>query len=645
MVAEALSRGRPQTTETQCEEILYSVDLVPFAEEGYVNLYARDITEQARAQAALQEARDGLEVRVQERTRELEAANRALEALSQSERRQRLAAEGLLQATLALSSSLDLDGVLDRILAQTELALYLRAVAVVPATDEMAHIARQRGLEALLGVGESLVAALSCETLYGADALGAPDMALVIAGELKDAQGRRLAGLEWVRSYAVAPLHAGGRWIGSLCGFSDQPDAFGELTAHLIEGFAAEAATAIYNAILYDAERRARTLAENLAAASVALTQTLDLEAVMNTLLDYLQRLVSYDGAAVAMVRDRNLLAGRAARGAPCLTSEDVVIDVEQNASLRTLLETRQSVVIDDTRAHPSWQSRAGVTDVACWLGVPMVAGEHVIGVCELCRSSREPFTSEDVRVAEALIGQAAVAIQNAWLFGQVRTGQDRLQALSRRLVEAQEAEQRYVARELHDEAAQVLTSMTVGLSLLDRQAEQAAAVRATANELRRGLETVLENLSRLTARLRPASLDHLGLDSALRQYVEGISHQYGITGAYEALGLGERLAPDAETALYRIVQEAVNNVVRHAHATRVDVLLERRDDKLIVLVEDNGIGFDALDAQDSHSLGLAGMRERAEMLGGTLVVESSLGAGTTVLVEVPYGDSDTHRR
>jgi signal transduction histidine kinase len=315
------------------------------------------------------------------------------------------------------------------------------------------------------------------------------------------------------------------------------------------------------------------------------------------------------------------------------------------NSPLGAVLETHKSVVIDDTRMHPEWTYLAGASDVIRWLGVPLVVGERVIGVCELWRGRSEPFTREHVQVAEALVGLAAVAIQNAWLFGQVRTGQERLQALARRLVDVQEAERRYIARELHDEAAQVLISMRVGLRLLERQVEPAAPVQSTMNELRRALDSVLEDLNRLTTHLRPASLDHLGLDSALRQYVEGISHQHQITAAYEALGLCERLASDVETALYRIVQEAVSNVVRHAHATRLDVLLEQRDDKLIVLVEDNGIGFDASGIGDGLHLGLVGMRERAEMLGGTLTLESGPGAGTTVLVEVPHGGSDTYRR
>ena len=183
-----------------------------------------------------------------------------------------------------------------------------------------------------------------------------------------------------------------------------------------------------------------------------------------------------------------------------------------------------------------------------------------------------------------------------------------------------------------------------VGLRLLERQVEHPKATLAAVAELKGMVDGVLENLHRLAADLRPASLDHLGLVAALRQYAQEMSDRHGIVVQFEAVGLNGRLPADTETALYRIVQEALTNVVRHAQATRVDVLLERRGDKLIVLVEDNGVGFDPAVAMHGGRLGLFGIRERAEILAGTLVLESAPGIGTTLLVEVPHGDSSPHR-
>jgi signal transduction histidine kinase len=217
-------------------------------------------------------------------------------------------------------------------------------------------------------------------------------------------------------------------------------------------------------------------------------------------------------------------------------------------------------------------------------------------------------------------------------------------ETLSRRLVEVQENERRTIARELHDEAGQSLTSLIVGLRLLEEQCCQDKVVAERVAELKGTVYDVLESLHRLATDLRPASLDHLGLVEALTQHVQTFSRQHNLNAQFEAVGLGnERLSPDEEIALFRVAQEALTNVVKHSHATRADVLLERRGDRLILMIEDDGTGFDAA-TRHTGRLGLAGMRERAEMLGGSLVVESSAGAGTTVLVEVPYAHSHPHR-
>jgi signal transduction histidine kinase len=279
------------------------------------------------------------------------------------------------------------------------------------------------------------------------------------------------------------------------------------------------------------------------------------------------------------------------------------------------------------------------------WLGVPLVIGGQVIGLCAMDKAQAGFFSQEHQRLAEALASQAAIAIQNARLFEQVHIGRERLQALSRQLVEVQESERRHIARELHDQAGQALTSLMVGLRLLEESADDGQAVTARVTELKGTVDGVLESLHRLAADLRPASLDHLGLVEALRQYVETFGLQHDLAVQFEAVGLeGERLSPAQETALFRIVQEALTNIARHAQATRADVLLERRDDRVITIVEDDGLGFDPDEAMQGDRLGLLGMGERAEMLGGTLVVESSPGAGATLFVEVPYVHSYSDR-
>ena len=224
---------------------------------------------------------------------------------------------------------------------------------------------------------------------------------------------------------------------------------------------------------------------------------------------------------------------------------------------------------------------------------MPLVAGRRVIGICGIDKTEPAFFTPQHVELATVLVRQAAVAVENAALFEQVRTGRERLQSLSQRLVELQEAERRYIARELHDEAGQALTSLAVGLRLLEQGATRSEDIVTGVGELIRTVETVSEDLHRLAMALRPASLDHLGLVAALRQYVEVVSQRHGFAVQFESVGFDRRLPVDLETALYRIVQEALTNVIRHAKATRVDVVLHQLSDRLIVIVEDNGAGFD----------------------------------------------------
>jgi signal transduction histidine kinase len=212
------------------------------------------------------------------------------------------------------------------------------------------------------------------------------------------------------------------------------------------------------------------------------------------------------------------------------------------------------------------------------------------------------------------------------------------LQMLSHRLVEVQEGERFAIARELHDEAGQALTSIMVGLHLLEQDLDHPEAARARIIELKKTAEGVMEGLHRLAVDLRPASLDKLGLVPALRQFVEQFAHQNRMDVLTDLSQLeGMRLLPEVETALYRIVQEALINIARHSQATSAGVLLTRRNGAVTAIIEDNGVGFDPDKASHTGRLGLLGMRERAEMLGGNLTLESTPGAGTTIYAEVPW--------
>ncbi|GBD10112.1 Oxygen sensor histidine kinase NreB [Candidatus Thermoflexus japonica] len=297
-------------------------------------------------------------------------------------------------------------------------------------------------------------------------------------------------------------------------------------------------------------------------------------------------------------------------------------------------------------------------------LSVALMSRDRILGVLNVMLSGQEDagaladgegamgLPGEDariprlIRLMEAIGRQVGVALdaelQRQRLMVEMKKREALRSQLLERILTAQEEERHRIARELHDEAGQALTSLRVGLGLLEREAHQPELVLARVAELKRLAEEILENLHRLAMDLRPAILDHLGLVAALRQYVELCQRRYGLKVQFEVIGLEEeRLSPAVEITLYRIVQEALTNVVRHAQATRVDVLLERRGDHIVAIVEDNGIGFDPEHAMRDGRLGLFGIRERVERLGGTLILESAPGSGTTVVVEVPYAHPD----
>ncbi len=401
----------------------------------------------------------------------------------------------------------------------------------------------------------------------------------------------------------------------------------------LLQTLADQTAVALENARLFRTEQATREQAQILREATAALTSTLQLNQVLDSILLRLEQVVPYNSACVFLWEGEALraVAGRGGSVKEQVLGRSYPLD----GGLHQAEPDRHDHALRLVNAIQGFN----FSDyTAGWLGLPLIARSEVIGYLTLDSPWAASFSPAQAALAQAFANQAAMAIQNARLFEAVQAGHAQLQLLSRRLVEVQETERRHIARELHDEASQALTSLMVGLRLLERELAQPEVAATRLMELKRMTDSVLENLHRLAMDLRPASLDHLGLVAALRHYIDTFNRQYQptLTAEFAAVGFAEtRLASVVETTLYRIVQEALTNVARHAQATRVDVLLKRRHQRVVIIVEDDGIGFNYETALQSRRLGLLGMRERAEMLGGRLAVESTPGQGTTIQVEI----------
>ena len=233
-------------------------------------------------------------------------------------------------------------------------------------------------------------------------------------------------------------------------------------------------------------------------------------------------------------------------------------------------------------------------------------------------------FSDADLRLCETFAKRAALAVE----FSQ-RVARDAL----RRVVEAQELERRRLARELHDETGQALTSVLLGLKGFE-EATSLDEVHARSSDVRELVVQTLQDVRRLAVELRPKALDDFGLVAALERLTASFAEQTGLAVEFETR-LGEtRLPAEVETVLYRIVQEALTNVVKHAQAEHVSIVLTPKDSSVTAVIDDDGRGLSPDGA--GEGLGLMGMRERVALVDGRLEIESSEGAGTMILVEVP---------
>lgn len=214
------------------------------------------------------------------------------------------------------------------------------------------------------------------------------------------------------------------------------------------------------------------------------------------------------------------------------------------------------------------------------------------------------------------------------------------LQKLSEQVLEAQEDERKRIARELHDETAQSLTTLLIRLRILER-AKSATEMRGQINELRELTLQTLEAVRKLAVELRPTTLDDLGLLAALEAYTDSYRSRMPLQVGFEVRGFDDdsaRLPPQLELVLYRVVQEALTNAAKHSGAQHVRVELRRARDEVIARVTDDGQGFDVDDVMRSRErgLGLFGMQERLALVRGTLIIDSSPGQGTSIEAFVP---------
>jgi signal transduction histidine kinase len=400
---------------------------------------------------------------------------------------------------------------------------------------------------------------------------------------------------------------------------------------------AAQAAVAIENARLYESASRWMRQLESLEEIGNALVGEIDMSRTLELICTRLRELVGARSVFVALSSPDGNLSVRAASDDHDLSAAvGLPVPIDGTMTGRAFLRRRAYRIdsfVDDPEIDHELARRfselAQLPVPTAGIFVPLLVRERSIGVIVVHDrvagrvTGDLRFGDEDLRLVETLAARAAAAVDLSQ-----RVERESL----RRVVAAQEAERQRLARELHDETGQALTSMLLGLRAAE-DAHDETTRNATLASLRELASATLQDVRRLAIELRPKALDDFGLVAALQRLVEGYGERTGIDARFDG-GLDERLSPEVETALYRIVQEGLTNVTKHAGATRVSVLLALIDGKATVIVEDDGSGFDA--SLRHEGLGLVGMRERVSLVGGALTIESDAHTGTTVVAEVP---------
>lgn len=334
-------------------------------------------------------------------------------------------------------------------------------------------------------------------------------------------------------------------------------------------------------------------------------------------------------------------LSVRAAFGLPeGGTSWQKVSQVVTNTVVQTL---EPFILVEGACEDPEIKNVLRQTGVASLLCLPLLAGGKVIGLIELGKlADKAPFSQSDMELLAVLCEEMAVAIQNARLFDRVKAQQLQVQQLLAQVVAAQEQERRRLSLELHDSPTQWVTSALYGVdtcsALLGRSNFDQAQTELA--NVRRLLERSLDELRKVAADLHPPALEKAGLVPALRHYVTEYKRSTGIACTLQAEGRTIRLPSQLEITIYRIAQEALTNIRKHANASAVDIQVKFCPDSFAVYITDNGKGFELPETVQSGKvgthLGLAGMNERAKMVGGTLTINTSPGSGTSIGLTVP---------
>jgi PAS domain S-box-containing protein len=395
--------------------------------------------------------------------------------------------------------------------------------------------------------------------------------------------------------------------------------------------------------------KRQATRAEALMQVASKVNSQLELETVLNTICEITNRTINAAGTSVVLqdmrkdvFRDMASINRDPALKAYQGTRFEIPTDVFQ-----TLLSRENPVVvIQDVQDYPY----PPYFDVSKKLGIQVLAIAALFRRNELIGALIAAFTQkpmilpeDEIALLRGLADQASSAIENAELFEQVRAGREHQRNLAKSLVDIQEAERRHIAKELHDHLGQILTGLQFMLETTKNQAS--GTQRSNLEEIQNAVSDIIRQVREMSLNLRPSMLDDMGLLPTVLWHIDRYTSQTGIRVNFQSDEFPKRFPMEIETAAYRIIQEALTNAARYAQVSEAFVRLVVQENTLWVEVLDRGKGFDPSAQVDRPSSGLGGMRERASLAGGYLVVDSFMNQGTQILAALPLTEQPLERR
>jgi PAS domain S-box-containing protein len=443
--------------------------------------------------------------------------------------------------------------------------------------------------------------------------------------------------IRWVRDQGFPIRDASGktyRYAGIAEDITDRRRAEEE-RAHLLESESRARA---------DAEAALERLGAIQSITELALAR-LALDDLLSELLARLRKALGGDFACVQLIDEKHdSLNIRAADGVPLNLVTPVRVPIGQAVAGRIAADGQPRIVYDlsgtDISRIEGLPPELHALLRGSMLGTPLQVEGRLIGVVSVASARPRRFVEEDLRLLQVVADRVAPAIERGRLDEAVRANREQLKALSRRLLTAQEEERRRLAVELHDELGQVLTAVKINLASLQCPAG-AATAPANLRDTIASVDKAMERVRDLALDLRPSVLDDLGLAAAVRWYGDRFARTMEID-THLSIDAVPKLSPELETACFRVAQEALTNVARHAQARNVWVDLHLVGDALDLRIRDDGVGFDARVAREraigGASMGLLGMQERVSLAGGVYELSTGPGRGTEVKACLPLG-------